>query len=124
MKHLAVLLLCGAAFAGVEDKLFIVKITTERATAAGVSRQSIAAAALPVGPDGVLLAVGFALNPPDRDEPVRVVARRPDGTEVPARILQAFQDLDCTVFKLVFPFSDCPPVPFKFLFCCCCTTMS
>ena len=113
MRSAAVLLLAAAlAEAGdLAERLYVVRITTERSTFQGTSRQTIAAPALPVDAQGLLMAVGFSIEPPTNDQDVvQVSAVRPDGRTVPARLLGGDEELSCTFFRLEgkeFP----PPVP-------------
>jgi serine protease Do len=113
VRSLAALLLVAAvAQAGdLLDRIYVVRITTERSTFQGTSRQTIAGPALPVDGEGLLMAVGFSIDPPDSDQEVmQVSAVRPDGRSVPAVLLGGDEELDCTFFRLVgkeFP----PPVP-------------
>ncbi|MHC4163578.1 MAG: hypothetical protein ACYTDU_00110 [Planctomycetota bacterium] len=113
MRSVAALLLVAAlAQAGdLAERIYVVRITTERSTFRGTSRQTIAAPALPVDGQGLLMAVGFSIDPPSSDqEVVQVSAVRPDGRTVPARLLGGDEELSCTFFRLdgkEFP----PPVP-------------
>jgi len=95
-------LAAAASAGGLEQSIFVVRVTTESVSAGGTSRRTLAAPALPVGPDGLLLAVGFAVNPPAREqrEAVKVTAIDPSGRERKARILRGVQDLDCTFFRV------------------------
>jgi len=99
----ALLLLAAIAAADeVSQRLWVVRVTTERATSLGTNRQTLAAPALPVGGKGLLLAVGFSLDPPegDGDEAVSIRARTPDGREVPATLLGGVDELECTFFRV------------------------
>jgi serine protease Do len=106
------LLIAALAAAGdLSERIYVVRIRTERSTFHGTSRQTIAAPALPVDGKGLLMAVGFSIDPPENDQDVvRVTAVRPDGAVVPARLLGGDKELSCTFFRLEgteFP----PPVP-------------
>jgi len=108
----ALLLVATLAQAGdLAESIYVVRITTERSTFRGTSRQTVAAPALPVDGQGLLMAVGFSIDPPDNDQDVvQVTAVRPDGKTVPARLLGGDDELRCTFFRLQgkeFP----PPVP-------------
>ena len=114
MRTLATFVLLAASVCAgdLEKSIYVVRITTERSTRAGTTRQTLATPALPVGKqDGLLVAVGFALDPSGNDnEVVIVTAIGPDGSERPARLLGGDQDLECTFFRIIgdaFP----PPVP-------------
>lgn len=108
----ALLLAAALVSAGdLSNSIYVVRIRTERSTFHGTSRQTIAAPALPVDGQGLLMAVGFSIDPPEDDqEVVRVSAVRPDGEVVPARLLGGDEELSCTFFRLdgkELP----PPVP-------------
>lgn len=113
MRSTAVLLLFATLVrAGdLSERIHVVRIKTERSTFQGTSSQTVAAPALPVDAKGLLMAVGFSIDPPDNDqEVVQVSAVRPDGRTVPARLLGGDPELSCTFFRLEgkeFP----PPVP-------------
>ncbi|MHC4971840.1 MAG: PDZ domain-containing protein [Planctomycetota bacterium] len=113
MRSCAALFLAAAlASAGdLPKRIYVVRIRTERSTFHGTTRQTIAAPALPVDGRGLLMAVGFSIDPPDNDQDViRVSAIRPDGEVVPARLLGGDEELSCTFFRLdgkELP----PPVP-------------
>jgi len=93
------------------ERIHVARLTTERPGAGGPDRQTLAAPAVPVGPDGLLLVVGFAINPPDGPtEAVRVHAIAPDGRELPARLLGGDTDLNCTFFRLEAAPGQ-PPLP-------------
>ncbi len=103
MRRFTLLLLpCLPVLAGEPiDRLYVARLTTERPGVAGPDRQTLAAPAVPVGPDGLLLVVGFSIDPPDGpSEAVRVHAIAPDGSEWPARLLGGDKDLNCTFFRL------------------------
>lgn len=103
MRTCAVLLLAAALVSAgdLSKSIYVVRIRTERSTFHGTSRQTIAAPALPVDDQGLLMAVGFSLDPPENEqEVVRVSAVRPDGEVVPARLLGGDEELSCTFFRL------------------------
>ncbi|MHC4669628.1 MAG: Do family serine endopeptidase, partial [Planctomycetota bacterium] len=110
----AAVLLCLAAAAPAGEligRVFVVRVATERSTFHGTDRRMVAAPALPVGENGLLMAVGFALDPPvDEKEVVKVSAVRPDGKVVPARLLGGDEALSCTFFRLE---EKPPPVPLE-----------
>jgi serine protease Do len=107
----ALLLVAALAAAGdLSERIYVVRVRTERSTFHGTSSQTLAAPALPVDGQGLLIAVGFSLDPPDDQDVVRVSAIGPDGRTVPARLLGGDDELSCTFFRLdgkEFP----PPVP-------------
>ncbi len=104
MRLAIVLLLCGASFAkDASDGLMVVHVQYESTFGGQVRRRVLAAPALPVDQDGLLLAVGLHLEPPDgrdRDEAVEVSAIFPDGTKVEAEILGGEADLNYTLFRI------------------------
>ncbi len=113
MRSIALLLtLAALAPAGDPiDRIYVARLVTERAGGSGPDRQTLAAPAVPVGPDGLLLVVGFSIDPPDGPtEAVRVHAIAPDGSEVPARLLGGDKDLNCTFFRLG-PLEASSPLP-------------
>ncbi|MCK6460894.1 MAG: PDZ domain-containing protein [Planctomycetes bacterium] len=97
----ALLLLAGAASAeDLADRIWVVRITTERSSFGAPSRQTLLAPAVPVE-DGLLLAVGFALEPTtEKDEALRVTAIDPQGKIVPAELVGGDDDLRCTIIRL------------------------
>jgi len=99
---LVLLALAATVLADDLDKnIWVVRIETERSTFSGTTRQTLAAPALPVGKDGLLLAVGFAIDPPTNDrDVVRVSAIDPEGKAVPAKLLGGATALSCTFFRL------------------------
>jgi len=100
-RLLLLLALAGAVSAeDLGDRVWVVRVTTERATFGTPSRQTLLAPALPVE-DGLLLAVGFALEAPDdKDEALKVTAIDPKGRTVAAELVGCDDDLRCTVFRL------------------------
>jgi len=98
---LLVLALAGVTSAdGLSDRVWVVRVTTERSTFGAPSRQTLLAPAVPVE-GGLLLAVGFALEKPDdKDEALKVTAIDPSGRTVPAELLGGDDDLRCTLFRL------------------------
>ncbi len=100
MRTLFLLLLAAPAVAG-EPPVWIVRVTTERASFGAPSRQTLLAPALPVE-DGLLLAVGFALEPSDdKDEALKATAIDPKGAVVPAELIGGDDELRCTLFRLL-----------------------
>jgi len=113
MNRLLLVLLLGAVARaeGLADRIYVVSITTERSTSTGTERQTLAAPALPVAPGGLLMAVGFAVNPPRENQSAVIVrAYHPDGRELTADLLGADDDLNCTYFRLTDKSVD-PPDP-------------
>jgi len=108
----AILLLAFAGVVSAEDlPVWIVRVTTERASFGAPSRQTLLAPALPVE-EGGLLVVGFALEPSDdKDEALRVTAIDPKGATVPAEIVGGDEELNCTLFRLTGMKPD--PVPLE-----------
>jgi serine protease Do len=98
---LVLLVLAGVASAeDLADRIWVVRITTERSSFGAPSRQTLLAPAVPVE-DGLLLAVGFALEPStDKDEALRVTAVDPKGRIVPAELVGGDDDLRCTIIRL------------------------
>ncbi|HEX5138877.1 MAG TPA: hypothetical protein VFY93_18040 [Planctomycetota bacterium] len=102
MRALALLLVLGgvAAAEDLADRIWVVRVTTERASFGAPSRQTLLAPAVPVE-DGLLLAVGFSLEPSnDKDEALRVTAIDPKGQVVGAELVGGDDDLRCTLFRL------------------------
>jgi len=96
---------CLAARARADDlmnRVYVVRIETEQALGASTARRTLAAPALPVGPGGLLMVVGFAVSVPDRSEreAVKVSAIAPDGRRLAAEIVGADEDRNCTFFKV------------------------
>jgi hypothetical protein len=86
---------------------------TESIGRLGPERRVLAAAAVPVGPDGLLMATGFALDAPEGDHAaLQVSAVAPDGTEYSARLLGGNDDLRCTLFRLDLAGAEAPE-PFQ-----------
>jgi serine protease Do len=108
----ASLAIAGPASAGdLADRVWVVRVATERSTFGAAARQTLLAPALPVE-DGLLLAVGFALEPPDdKDEAIQVTAIDPQGRAVPAELVGGDDDLRCTLFRL--PGAKPEPVALK-----------
>jgi hypothetical protein len=108
----AILLLAFAGVVAAEDlPVWVVRVTTERASFGAPSRQTLLAPALPVE-EGGLLVVGFALEPSDdKDEALRVTAIDPKGATVPAEIIGGDEELNCTLFRLTGSRPD--PVPLE-----------
>lgn len=103
MRTLAMLLLLAAATLaeGLADRIYVVRVMTESVGMAGTERRVLAAAAVPVGPDGLLMATGFALDAPRGEHAsLQVSAVAPDGTEYRAQLLGGHDDLRCTLFRL------------------------
>jgi len=102
MRGLVLLLLAGAAWAFGDGDLFVVRIATEHPAFGGPARQTVEAVAVPVNDEGLLMAVGFAVSPPEEEEKeaVKVTAFFPDGTEVPAEVVASDDELECTFFRL------------------------
>ena len=104
MRFAIVLVLCGASFAKeAADGLMVVHVQYERTFGGQARRRVLAATALPVDQDGLLLAVGLHIEPPDgrdRDEAVEVTVIYPDGTKVEAEILGGEDDLNYTLFRI------------------------
>lgn len=99
MRAFFLLLFAGVAFAE-ELPVWIVRVTTERASFGAPSRQTLLAPALPVE-GGCLLAVGFALEPSDdKDEALTVTAIDPKGAVLPAELIGGDDELRCTLFRL------------------------
>ena len=102
MRRLGLLLLLACTIRAADD-LYVVKVTTERPSFSGPARQTLTAVAVPVGGDGLLMAVGFALEAPvdaeDRSA-IHVTAIHPGGAEMPAELIGGDADLDCTFFRL------------------------
>jgi serine protease Do len=99
---LVLLLLALVAEAGdLGDRIWVARVTTERSSfGSSPTRQTLYAPALPVE-DGFLIAVGFALEPPDdKDEALKVTAIDPDGKSFPAELIGGDQELRCTLFYL------------------------
>lgn len=116
MRALLGLLLCAALAPAdtIQDRLYVARITTERATRAGTVRTTLAAPALPVGPEGLLLAVGFAIDRPENnEEAVEVSVVDPAGRVLPARLLGGDEDLECTFFRLRRKEDHVDPVPLE-----------
>ncbi len=97
----AILLLAFAGVVSADDlPVWVVRVTTERASFGAPSRQTLLAPALPVE-DGCLLVVGFALEPSDdKDEALKVTAIDPKGAVVPAELVGGDEELRCTLFRL------------------------
>jgi hypothetical protein len=94
-----------------EPQVWIVRVTTERASFGAPSRQTLLAPALPVE-DGCLLAVGFSLEPPDdKDEALKVTAIDPQGAVLPAELVGGDEELRCTLFRLLRGKAE--PVPLE-----------
>ena len=104
MRFAIVLVLCGASFAKeAADGLMVVHVQYERTFGGQARRRVLAATALPVDQDGLLLVVGLHIEPPDgrdRDEAVEVSVIYPDGTKVEAEILGGEDDLNYTLFRI------------------------
>jgi serine protease Do len=114
VRTLVLLLLCAAASAkDVELRIHVVRITTERSTFAGISKQTLAGPALPVGPDGLLMVLGFSLDAPERDQRamMRVSVLLPDGSERGGEILRGHDDMRCTFVRLAKGANAPEPVP-------------
>ncbi len=93
--------LAFAAVVSADDlPVWLVRVTTERASFGSPSRQTLLAPALPVE-EGLLLVVGFALEPSDdKDEALKVTALDPKGAVFPAEIVGGDEELHCTLFRL------------------------
>jgi hypothetical protein len=112
MRALAALLVVAAgALAGeIGAHLHVAEILTERSATA---RQTLAAPVLPVGRDGLFMAVGFALDKPDRREAhrIKVSIRSPDGESREAAIVGGVEAMRCTFFRLAKGEPAPDPVP-------------
>ena len=102
---LALLLLAlspALALAGdLADSVLLVRITTESSARFRTERRVLAAPALPVGPGGLIMSVGFALNPTrSEDAALKATIVTPDGVEHPARLLGGDNDRNCTFFRV------------------------
>jgi S1-C subfamily serine protease len=101
MRALLLLAFAGVALSEeLPERVWTVRVTTERAAFGSPSRGTLIAPALPVE-DGLLLVVGFALEPSDdKDEVLTVTAIDPKGAVVPAEIVGGDEELRCTIFRL------------------------
>jgi len=89
----------GAGDADPAGRVWAVRVTRSQPGAAEHDEVFLAAA-LPAGPEGVLVAAGFFLDLPREPELIEVVAIAPDGTERAASLLGGVERPECTFFRL------------------------